>query len=412
MKFYPPQRGPNTLFLVTVGTIVDIISDAAAELHCIKTGGIVQVSERIARLRRSQRIAFENRLDQLGLIDFAQLQPDLAPRRAAAPSDGGSYPPALDAGGDLPTVIIAPDAACGLLSWIRNNRETLRSSLHKTGAVLLRGFQVDGPLGFEQCIEASWGRTTRYPGLASSVVIRRQIQGNIYSSTEYSPRFVINLHNECSFSNTWPAQICFWCVTAPTSGGETPIADTRRVLARISRETRDRLTRLNIRYVRNFGYGSSRTWQQAFQTTDRSKVEQFCRADAVTCEWLDGSKLRTTAIRPPLAQHPVTGEQVWFNHIHASHISSLEPQLYAAITSEFAPEELPRNCYYGDGSEFEPAVLQEIRAAYDAETIKFSWQPGDVLILDNMLTAHGRSPFEGPRSILVGMAGLITRDNS
>ena len=32
------------------------------------------------------------------------------------------------------------------------------------------------------------------------------------------------------------------------------------------------------------------------------------------------------------------------------------------------------------------------------------WRAGDVLLIDNMLTAHGRNPFSGKRSVVVGMS--------
>ena len=38
-----------------------------------------------------------------------------------------------------------------------------------------------------------------------------------------------------------------------------------------------------------------------------------------------------------------------------------------------------------------------------AEAVTFSRQRGDVLVLDHMLTAHGRRPFTGARRVLVAM---------
>jgi hypothetical protein len=75
-------------------------------------------------------------------------------------------------------------------------------------------------------------------------------------------------------------------------------------------------------------------------------------------------------------------------------------------------ENLPNNTYYGDGADIEPAALDELRAAYDAETVTIPWQEGDIMMLDNMLAAHGREPYTPPRQIVVGMAEPCSRFGS
>jgi hypothetical protein len=35
------------------------------------------------------------------------------------------------------------------------------------------------------------------------------------------------------------------------------------------------------------------------------------------------------------------------------------------------------------------------------------WQPGDLMLVDNIRTTHSREAYEGPREILVGMADPI-----
>ena len=75
-----------------------------------------------------------------------------------------------------------------------------------------------------------------------------------------------------------------------------------------------------------------------------------------------------------------------------------------ALLEEFEEDELPSNTYYGDGSRIEPSVLDEIRDAYAHEAVSFLWEEQDVLVLDNIYTAHSRSPYKGERKVLVGMA--------
>ena len=74
------------------------------------------------------------------------------------------------------------------------------------------------------------------------------------------------------------------------------------------------------------------------------------------------------------------------------------------MRSVFAEEDLPRNAYFGDGSPISDVDLAEIRGAIDAATVAFPWQARDVLLLDNMLVAHGRNPYRGERKILAALA--------
>jgi alpha-ketoglutarate-dependent taurine dioxygenase len=102
---------------------------------------------------------------------------------------------------------------------------------------------------------------------------------------------------------------------------------------------------------------------------------------------------------------------VWFNHVAFWHVSSLEPQVREATLETFPVEDLPYNTYYGDGEPIEDEVVRQLREAYRAETVAFPWQRGDLLMIDNILVAHGRSPFTGARKVLAAM-GEPTSDRN
>lgn len=291
-----------------------------------------------------------------------------------------------------------------LAPWAAANRSLLETCLLKHGALLFRDFCLASAADLEEFIRATSSEWAQYREPATP---RSLVSGHIYTSTEYPAEHRIFLHNENSHCDSWPMKLYFLCVDAAEEGGETPIADCRKVLSRISQRVRELFEKKKVMYVRNFGDGLGFPWQTVFETTDKLKVAEYCRRAGIEFEWKDNDRLRTRYVRPAIARHPDSGAVVWFNHATFFHISTLEPTTRAALVSELSEEDLPYNTYYGDGSAIEPSVMEELRAAYSQVTITFSWQPGDLLMLDNMLTAHGRAPFTGNRKILVGMADSV-----
>ncbi len=304
--------------------------------------------------------------------------------------------------------LVAHPAAPGvdLAGWAAANRDRLDGWLDTHGGVLFRGFEVASAEAFQQVVAAVAGDALEYRERSTP---RQQVTGNIYTSTEYPQTEHIPLHCENSYAHTWPLRLMFYSAQPALTGGETPIADCRRVLARLSPRVRDRFEERGVRYVRNLGGGLGLDWRTAFQTEDRAEVEAYCRSGGYQHRWA-GDRLHLSRVGPAVVRHPRTGERTWFNHAVLFHLSSLPPGVAEALLAEYGEAGLPNNTYYGDGAPIEPAVLAELRAAYAAETVQFPWQRGDVLVIDNMLAAHGRAPFTGPRRTLVAMAQPLTSD--
>ncbi|MFY9554817.1 MAG: TauD/TfdA family dioxygenase [Blastocatellia bacterium] len=302
---------------------------------------------------------------------------------------------------NLPLIIQPRVEGIDLQAWAGRNRGQINSFLLNHGGILFRGFNLSEADEFEGFVKIVSSELLEYRERSSP---RSLVQGRIYTSTDYPADQSIFLHNENSYQNTWPLKIFFFCHTAPAWGGETPIADCRRTLRRLAPRVVEQFRAKKVMYIRNFGNGFGLPWQTVFQTDDKNQLNDYCGRAGIEVEWKGANQLRTRQVREAVAIHPVTGEPVWFNHAAFFHNSTLEPAIREALLGQFKEEDLPSNTYYGDGSTIEPSVLDEIRDAYLKEAVVFPWRKGDLLMLDNMLVAHGRAPFKEPRKILVGMA--------
>lgn len=320
----------------------------------------------------------------------------LGPEATAPP------PPAPAGDQDLPVRVTPPLPGTAASDWARANRSSIEHHLTHAGAVLLRGFGTPGGARELEAVMAALYSTLVSEHERSSP--RHQVTGSVYTSTDHPADQEIFLHNEMSYSHTWPMRIGFYCHVPPASGGWTPIADTRQVLKLIPPEVRTRFADKGVMYVRNYSRGLGLTWEESFQTDDRTAVEEYCRQSGLVPEWKEGNGLRTRRVGSAFARHPATGEMIWFNHATFFHVSTLEPLLRDALLADMAPEDVPTNSFYGDGSAIEDDVLAILRDAYRRPSTWFPWQSGDILLIDNMLTAHGRAPFTGSRQVLVAMA--------
>ena len=302
----------------------------------------------------------------------------------------------------IPLVVQAEETDADPAIWAKTNQAALFQLLLEYGAILLRGFSVPSLSVFTELARVTSVELMEYTEPSTS---RTRLSQDVYTTTEYPATENIPLHNEMSYSHIWPMKIWFHCVTPPDKGGETPIGDSRKIFCRVDPAIRRRFAERGVMYVRNFGGGMGLPWQTVFRTESKDVMAKRCRAARIEYEWTGGGRLRTRQVRQAVAQHPSTGEMVWFNQAHIHNVLNFHPGLREAILSIAEDEDYPLdiNASYGDGSPIEASVFEEINGAYKEETVSFRWRKGDVMMLDNMLTAHGRTRFTGPRKIVVAM---------
>lgn len=297
--------------------------------------------------------------------------------------------------GDALLVISPKNRDLNLLFWLKTNFEKCKKDLYKFGGILFRGFRIENADDFSQFITAIKGVPMEYKNRSSP---RSEVLKNIYTSTDYPRDQKINMHNEMDYDIDWPMLIAFYCQIAPATGGETPIVDSRKVLQNISEKTREKFEN-GIHYIRNLTPELGLSAEEVFQTNSKNEIRQFCSERKMIPEWVSSDHLRITWNRPAIRKHPITEEQVWFNHGYFFNYRTLEPSICQIINHE----NLPYNTCYADGSQIEAPIIEELRDAYENSKITFSWQQGDVLLLDNMLMAHSRNSYTGNRKILVAM---------
>ncbi|MBL8262872.1 MAG: TauD/TfdA family dioxygenase [Xanthomonadaceae bacterium] len=301
----------------------------------------------------------------------------------------------------IPLLLEVNTQGVKLLDWAQENQEDVRRLVTENGALLIRGLRFLGSQQFGSLLSTLFGSELLEYRYRSTP--RTKLRDNVYTATEYPAHETIPQHNENAYSRKWPTRIGFLCLLPSKTGGETPIADSRLIYDRISPHIRAEFEEKGVMYVRNYS-DLDLPWTEVFQTEDRQEVERYCDENHIEYEWIGEARLRTRQVNAASLVHPITGKRVWFNQAHLFHVSSLHPDIQDTLIESLGKEYLPRNCYFGDGSEIDERSLQEVRRVYEETLIKFSWQQNDLLLLDNLRFSHGREPFTGERRVLTGMA--------
>lgn len=303
--------------------------------------------------------------------------------------------------------LISSNGAVTSVQDITSEREAIEKRLLKDGFILFRNGGLRDVRDFEDFV------SSLCDGLYADYGDLPRVEGvdRIYKSTPYPAEEMILFHNESSHLVAWPRKQWFYCISPATSGGATPIVDCRKVYLSLPESIRDDFECKGLTYTRTFIPQLDVRWQDFFGTNLPGEVEEICATSGIHAVWLAGGVLQIRTECPGVITHPITQEKSFFNQVQLHHPTCLDQEVVAGIHELFGKDVSPRDVRFSTGEPISAECMRVIGEIYEHNAIRFEWEKGDVLMLDNMLTAHARDPYHGERLIAVAMAEMVKRDD-
>jgi alpha-ketoglutarate-dependent taurine dioxygenase len=317
----------------------------------------------------------------------------------------------------LPALVTALPGE-SLTALLTDEREALEAVRLRYGAILFRGFDLSTPEEFRAAAALAFDNGLRdYVGGVSP---RGQVMAGVYESTRFPAHLRIPQHNEMAYLPDPPRGLAFFCEVPPERDGETPLADARTIYELMPAEVREAFEARGVSYHR-YLYGPKwnlhhltrnklvklhTSWMAAFDTNDPGVVERSCAENGGQVRWDREEGAKINHVLPAVRLHPETGEKLWFNQVSTFLSSPRSTGWWRWLLYQIAypnPFRRPFHAAFGDGGKISHGQVDQVNAAIDQAMVKFRWERGDLLLVDNFLVTHGRMPYSGARRILVAI---------
>ncbi|MBV1917294.1 MAG: TauD/TfdA family dioxygenase [Sphingomonadaceae bacterium] len=296
--------------------------------------------------------------------------------------------------------------------WMSRNHDAIERALLSFGGVFWRGFPAAGTDDFIQLMERFEPYSKGYSGGTSD---RKAIKGQAMEATRTPPHVYIQLHQEMSYMPSNPRALAFYCKQPSATGGETVLCDMRGLLEEIPQDLRRKFEEYGAEYVRNLRSADvddfrarpelrHPSWQYRFETDDRDDVSSQLAERGAQCDWHDDGSLTFCTRTPAITVHPQTGDRLYFNQLNSQIQNTYTiGEEREALLQEHYDDTLnrPFAVRFGNGDPFTDEEYLIVHEIFEARKIVFPWQAGDIMLLENKLTAHGRHPFTGERDVQV-----------
>ncbi|MEM7562048.1 MAG: TauD/TfdA family dioxygenase [Pseudomonadota bacterium] len=208
----------------------------------------------------------------------------------------------------------------------------------------------------------------------------------------------IEPHSEMCYWTSYPKYILFGCIEIPSNGGETVIADNRKVTQEIRHTaTGEKIYQRGVRYYRRFfdatnpdSIPSTKSWQENFGCEDIAGLEALCTSQ----NW-DLIAQKDGSVEVSYAE---IGYE--FDTQSKSNLLFISMARLARAFDDWPPyNELPDHLRpfdmtYANGDAFSQEDLDCLQQSFARHSIAIHWQPGDIAVLDNIIWPHARPPYQ------------------
>ncbi len=269
-------------------------------------------------------------------------------------------------------------------------------------------------LGFGEQDQFKWG------GLTSGRTNLKYISKCMRETDDYPHHLFLLPHNEILYQRFMPERLLFVCTkaTEPGHGGRTFVHCAKKAeeyIARCGAVGTGLLARM-----RKYGFtiltgflddnhpekakNYFRSWQDRFGTQDREEAFKVCKQSTHQfddCYWMEdaGTQTLMTSITIPAFK---TDERDGETYMMFPRVALDDPM----------PHNGHRKFLIGDGHELTAAETAVLLQAFMATREGMYYQPGDILLVDNIRYGHSRESFEGDRKIYASMAGMFWTDDA
>lgn len=308
--------------------------------------------------------------------------------------------------GVFPSIISnasALDNAGAIQQWVHNNLNTFEEELARSGALLFRGFPIDSAESFD-----TFSQSFGYPSFtyqeSLSNAVRINYTERVFTANEAPKDVEIYLHHEMAQTPISPEKLFFFCKTAALHGGATPLCRSDQLFSALRKsepKLAEKFKNLGLRYTTTMPAaddhesGQGRSWCSTLSADTVQQAEQKLRLLGYSWNWLDDGSLQAITPMLPAVLTLDNGIDVFYNQLIAAYLgwNGVKQDPSSAIK-------------FGDGSAIPVSILETIVELSKDFTYDINWQDGDVALVDNKMTMHGRRPFSGDRKrqVLVALA--------